>query len=210
MWRFLLSAVLWAPCDKYTLCSLPRVCRETLPETSVLPHRYIQNYKQPHFFITVLEMIENSKGHFIPDEELATFIYEGMHSGMFCFCEKETFLGTEGKEEMEQVRESWREDFIRDWKSLPWFLLFFSLRGHCLPAPGRKQGQALLSHTDLGSNPSSGENSWGSYLISLSLSFLIHKMGMIVLPSFVGSLGGTGKIMQCFSKCTTGNSKRIF
>lgn len=45
-------------------------------------------------------MIENSKGHFIPDEELAAFIYEGMHSGMFCFGEKETFLETEGKEEM--------------------------------------------------------------------------------------------------------------
>lgn len=44
-------------------------------------------------------MIENSKGHFIPDEELAAFIYEGMHSGMFCFSE-ETSLETEGKEEM--------------------------------------------------------------------------------------------------------------
>lgn len=93
MLRFLLPAVLRAQCDKCTLHSLPRVCCETPPESLVLlPYWFIQDYRELNFFIVILEMIKKSQRTFHSWWGVGSLYLGGMHSGMFCFGAKETFL----------------------------------------------------------------------------------------------------------------------
>ena len=139
-WRVLFPAAPWAPCDKELSLCFPQVCGEAPQKLQFFLSPCIQNRGQLGFIMITLEVVKIPKESFITDMELAAFFHKQCIGGMSCFGEEETFL--EDKDDRGEVGRARGRVFRRSWLS---FLLLFSLRGLCLPSPGREERHWLIS-----------------------------------------------------------------
>lgn len=125
--------------DKELLLCFPQVCGEAPQKLQLFLSPRIQNRGQLDFIMITLEVVKIPKEKFITDMELAAFSHKECIGGMFCFGEEETFLDTEDKGDKGGSGESQRERAQEDHERGLSFLLLFSVRGLCLPSPGREE-----------------------------------------------------------------------